>query len=204
MRQEQQPQRSEKVDLRVHACLYFIRPTGHTCVSAASLRNPKVDVADAPQPQTARHRNDEEVGHPSQPDPGHCKGRHPYPPRPRHLQAQGPLPVSLPFARLLEADSAVRSARSSHIRRSECTSRRSKKTTNPPPNTPGFSWSAFFSAPRRPALTTSVRQGAMPYSIIGSTEDVVTADGRTVKGREYLWGVAEGAAGPTLQRRPCL
>jgi len=30
MIQEQQPQRSEKSDLRVHACLYFIRPTGHT------------------------------------------------------------------------------------------------------------------------------------------------------------------------------
>jgi cell division control protein 12 len=33
---------------------------------------------------------------------------------------------------------------------------------------------------------------AMPFSIIGSTDDVVTKDGRTVKGREYLWGVAEG------------
>ena len=33
---------------------------------------------------------------------------------------------------------------------------------------------------------------AMPFSIIGSTEDVKTADGRVVKGREYLWGVAEG------------
>jgi cell division control protein 12 len=32
----------------------------------------------------------------------------------------------------------------------------------------------------------------MPFSIIGSTDDVTTADGRTVKGREYLWGVAEG------------
>ena len=32
----------------------------------------------------------------------------------------------------------------------------------------------------------------MPFSIIGSTEDVRTADGRVVKGREYLWGVAEG------------
>jgi cell division control protein 12 len=32
----------------------------------------------------------------------------------------------------------------------------------------------------------------MPFSIIGSTTDVTTADGRTVKGREYLWGVAEG------------
>lgn len=34
---------------------------------------------------------------------------------------------------------------------------------------------------------------AIPFSIIGSTEDVTTADGRVVKGREYLWGVAEGA-----------
>ena len=32
---------------------------------------------------------------------------------------------------------------------------------------------------------------AIPFSIIGSTEDVKTPDGRVVKGREYLWGVAE-------------
>lgn len=32
---------------------------------------------------------------------------------------------------------------------------------------------------------------AMPFSIIGSTLDVVTPDGRKVKGREYSWGVAE-------------
>jgi len=31
----------------------------------------------------------------------------------------------------------------------------------------------------------------MPFSVIGATEDVKTADGRVVKGREYLWGVAE-------------
>lgn len=30
MRQEQQPNRHVKHDLRVHACLYFIRPTGHS------------------------------------------------------------------------------------------------------------------------------------------------------------------------------
>ncbi|KAA6406499.1 MAG: cell division control 12 [Lasallia pustulata] len=30
MLQEQQPRRGDKIDLRVHACLYFIRPTGHT------------------------------------------------------------------------------------------------------------------------------------------------------------------------------
>jgi cell division control protein 12 len=33
---------------------------------------------------------------------------------------------------------------------------------------------------------------AIPFSIIGSTEDVKTPDGRIVKGREYIWGVAEG------------
>ncbi|KAJ7572475.1 septin [Mycena floridula] len=32
---------------------------------------------------------------------------------------------------------------------------------------------------------------AIPFSIIGSTEDVKTPDGRIVKGREYMWGVAE-------------
>lgn len=30
MKQEQQPSRGNKKDLRVHACLYFIRPTGHS------------------------------------------------------------------------------------------------------------------------------------------------------------------------------
>lgn len=30
MLQEQQPHRSDKIDLRVHTCLYFIRATGHT------------------------------------------------------------------------------------------------------------------------------------------------------------------------------
>ena len=33
---------------------------------------------------------------------------------------------------------------------------------------------------------------AMPFSIIGSTQDVKAPDGKLVKGREYLWGVAEG------------
>lgn len=32
MRQEQQPRRDAGVDMRVHACLYFIKPTGHTYV----------------------------------------------------------------------------------------------------------------------------------------------------------------------------
>jgi septin family protein len=39
-------------------------------------------------------------------------------------------------------------------------------------------------------------QAAMPFAIIGSTQDVTTGDGRVVKGREYLWGVAEGKSTP--------
>jgi len=31
----------------------------------------------------------------------------------------------------------------------------------------------------------------MPFSVIGSEKDVTTNDGRTVKGRQYAWGVAE-------------
>lgn len=30
MRQEQQPTRANRIDMRVHVCLYFLRPTGHT------------------------------------------------------------------------------------------------------------------------------------------------------------------------------
>ena len=30
MLQEQQPRRIDRIDLRVHVCLYFIRPTGHS------------------------------------------------------------------------------------------------------------------------------------------------------------------------------
>lgn len=32
---------------------------------------------------------------------------------------------------------------------------------------------------------------AMPFSVIGSEKDVKTTDGRVVKGRQYIWGVAE-------------
>lgn len=41
----------------------------------------------------------------------------------------------------------------------------------------------------------------MPFSIIGSTQDVTTPDGRVVKGREYLWGVAEGRSDLRVIRR---
>lgn len=39
MRQEQQPLRKEKQDMRIHACLYFIRPTGYGYVLRPSYRH---------------------------------------------------------------------------------------------------------------------------------------------------------------------
>jgi cell division control protein 12 len=47
MRMEQQPQREQKTDLRVHACLYFIRPTGQTYVAHGSRRKKRTLTATA-------------------------------------------------------------------------------------------------------------------------------------------------------------
>lgn len=41
------------------------------------------------------------------------------------------------------------------------------------------------------AENARLMQAVMPFSVIGSIEDVHTPDGRVVKGRQYLWGVAE-------------
>ncbi len=55
MRQEQQPQRGDKVDMRVHACLYFVRPTGHTCVASLAAWDRIATDPYATQAQAARH-----------------------------------------------------------------------------------------------------------------------------------------------------
>ncbi|KAG7531390.1 hypothetical protein FFLO_04387 [Filobasidium floriforme] len=134
MRQEQQPQRKEKVDMRVHACLYFIRPGGHglkpldieTMKRLGTRVNliPVIAKADTMSPTDLEEMKD----------------------RVRTtLVAQG-IKVYVPPVEVDDQASA------DHSR-------------------------------------TLIE--AMPFSIIGSTEDVKTRDGRVVKGREYLWGVAE-------------
>ncbi|RMZ68242.1 cell division control 12 [Pyrenophora seminiperda CCB06] len=134
MLQEQQPRRSDKIDLRVHACLYFIRPTGHTlkpldievmkklCTRVNLI--PVVAKADTLSPtDLARFKM-----------------------RVRQvIDAQGIKIYTPP----LEDDDA---AAMQHAR----------------------------------GLID-----AMPFSVIGSEKDVQTNDGRTVKGRQYAWGVAE-------------
>ncbi|KAJ3577012.1 hypothetical protein NP233_g16 [Leucocoprinus birnbaumii] len=133
MRQEQQPQRSEKTDLRVHACLYFIRPTGHTLkpldIEIMKRLGTRVNLIPVVAKADTLTQND----------------LHTFKQRIREVVTAQGIRIYTPP---IEADDE--------------------------------------SADLARALIE-----AMPFSIIGSTEDVKTADGRVVKGREYLWGVAE-------------
>ncbi|KAF5335654.1 hypothetical protein D9611_009675 [Ephemerocybe angulata] len=132
MRQEQQPQRSEKTDLRVHACLYFIRPTGHTLkpldIEVMKRLGTRVNLIPVVAKADTLTQNDLFT----------------FKQRVREvIQAQGIRIYTPP----LDDDENAEHAQ--------------------------------------------MLIEAIPFSIIGSTEDVKTADGRTVKGREYIWGVAE-------------
>ncbi|KAF8582426.1 septin [Ramaria rubella] len=134
MRQEQQPQRESKIDLRVHACLFFIRPTGHT------LKPLDIEIM-------------------------------------KRLGTRVNLiPVIAKADTLTQNDLALFKARIRDVIQVQGI------RIYQPPIEPDDEAAAEHAR----SLTD-----AMPFSIIGSTEDVQTADGRTVKGREYLWGVAE-------------
>jgi cell division control protein 12 len=133
MRQEQQPQRQEKTDLRVHACLYFIRPTGHT------LKPLDIEIM-------------------------------------KRLGTRVNLiPVVAKADTLTQQDLHTFKQR---IR--EVIAAQGIRIYTPP-----------IDADDENAEHARVLTDAIPFSIIGSTEDVRTPDGRVVKGREYMWGVAE-------------
>ncbi|KAG2155350.1 Septin-domain-containing protein [Suillus bovinus] len=134
MRQEQQPQRHEKIDLRVHACLYFIRPTGHT------LKPLDIEIM-------------------------------------KRLGTRVNLiPVVAKADTLTQNDLFLFKQR---VR--EVIAAQGIRIYQPPVETDDET------AAEHARMLTD----AIPFSIIGSTEDVQTPDGRLVKGREYLWGVAE-------------
>ncbi|KAF7721239.1 hypothetical protein EC973_005021 [Apophysomyces ossiformis] len=134
MRQEQQPCRKGAIDMRVHACLYFIKPTGHTLspldievmkrLGSRVNLIPVIAKADTLTPANLAKfkENIREV-----------------------IAAQDIQVYTCP----IESDD-------------ETTTKRNKTI-----------------------------MAALPFAVIGSTQDVVTADGRKVKGREYSWGVAE-------------
>ncbi|KAG8936875.1 hypothetical protein FRC03_002670 [Tulasnella sp. 419] len=134
MRQEQQPQRTEKSDMRVHACLYFIRPTGHTLkpldIEIMKRLGTRVNLIPVIAKADTLTQNDLMV----------------FKKRVREVIAAQGIRIYTPT---VDSDDEA-------------------------------------SADLARALSA-----AIPFSIIGSTQDVTTEDGRVVKGREYLWGVAE-------------
>jgi len=134
MRQEQQPQREQKSDLRVHACLYFVRPTGHT------LKPLDIEI----------------------------------------MKRLGTRVNLIPV--IAKADTLTQSDLSTFKQRIREVIAAQGIRVYQPPIEPDDAASAE---------QARILMDAMPFSIIGSTTDVRTPDGRVVKGREYLWGVAE-------------
>jgi len=134
LRQEQQPERTSVTDMRVHACLYFIAPTGHTL---------------SPLDIEAMRRLSQRVNL---------------------------IPVIAKADTLVPRDLAMFKER---VR--ETIIAQNIGVFAPPVDTIDEA-----SAEHARSL-----MAAMPFSIIGSTRDVRTPDGRIVKGREYPWGVAE-------------
>ncbi|KAG8693016.1 hypothetical protein FRC08_009377 [Ceratobasidium sp. 394] len=134
MRQEQQPQREQKSDLRVHACLYFVRPTGHTLkpldIEIMKRLGTRVNLIPVIAKADTLTQNDLGI----------------FKQRIREVIAAQGIRVYQPPIEPDDAPSAEQAR---------------------------------------------ILMDAMPFSIIGSTTDVRTPDGRVVKGREYLWGVAE-------------
>ncbi|KAF4565501.1 hypothetical protein EYR40_002424 [Pleurotus pulmonarius] len=134
MRQEQQPERREKIDLRVHACVYFIRATGHTLkpldIEIMKRLGTRVNLIPVIAKADTLTQNDLFL----------------FKQRIREVIAAQGIRIYTPPLDNDDAQSVE------HAR---------------------------------------ILTDAIPFSIIGSTEDVKTLDGRIVKGREYLWGVAE-------------
>ncbi|KAI8980396.1 putative septin [Pilobolus umbonatus] len=134
MAQEQQPTRKGAIDMRVHACLYFIRPTGH------SLKPLDVEVM-------------------------------------KHLGTRVNLiPViakadTLTPANLAQFKRNILDSISAH-------------------NIQVYSCPIDSEDEDITKANKSI-MASMPFAIIGSTQDVTTAAGKVVKGRQYSWGVAE-------------
>lgn len=135
LRQEQQPNRQNLHDLRIHVCLYFVRPTGH------GLKPLDVEV----MKQLATRVNLVPViAKADTLEPGEIKL---FKQRIRQVLEAQNIKIYQP-----EIDDKTTEEEADQIK--------------------------------------SLIQ-AMPFTVIGSENDVETADGRIVKGRQYLWGVSE-------------
>lgn len=145
LRQEQQPNRRSIYDMRVHACLYFIRPTGHSLkpLDIEAMRQLSTRVNLIPVIAKADTLSPQEIS-----DFKH---------RIRQVLEAQEIKIYKPI--IDEQD---------------------------PQDTLGTRSTTPAEAEQINSLID-----AMPFSVIGSEKDVETPDGRVVKGRQYLWGVAE-------------
>ncbi|KAJ1650856.1 Septin spn4 [Dispira simplex] len=134
LRQEQQPSRNGVIDMRVHACLYFIRPTGHTL---------------KPQDVLA-------------------------------MKAIGSRVNMIPVIAKSDTLSPV-ALQAFKKRAMEVITAQGINIYCPP----------VESEDESTTLRNQDIVSAIPYAIIGSTQTVITPDGRKVIGRQYPWGVAE-------------
>lgn len=127
MLQEQQPDRHQKQDMRVHACLYFIRPTGHLLkpLDIEAMRALATRVNVIPVIAKADTLDFEEM--------------QAFKERVREVIQANNIPIYRP--------------------------------TDPATNKP--------------------LADVLPYSVIGAEKEVQNVDGELVRGRQYLWGIAE-------------
>lgn len=145
LRQEQQPNRRNTHDMRVHVCLYFIRPTGHSLkpLDIEAMRQLSTRVNLIPIIAKADTFSHEEIS----------TFKH----RIRQVLTAQAIDIYKPI--IDEED---------------------------PLDTLGTRGTTPAEASQIQSLID-----AMPFTVIGSENDVETSDGRVVKGRQYLWGIAE-------------
>ncbi|KAI9007729.1 Septin-domain-containing protein [Hyaloraphidium curvatum] len=131
---EEQPLRNNIDDMRVHACLYFIQPTGHTLKP--------LDVRVMKELSTRVNL----------------------------------IPVISKADTITRGDLAAFKARVNDALRVHGIATYECPVDQDDPES---------------KLIDMQCNGARPFALISSDKDVQTPDGRTVKGRKYLWGVAE-------------
>lgn len=145
LRQEQQPNRRNISDSRVHACLYFIRPSGHSLkpLDIAAMKHLGSRVNLIPVIAKADTLSPSEV----------IDFKH----RIRQVLDAQSIEIYKPAVDDME-----------------------------PLNAHGSKITTPSEAKEIKALID-----AMPFTVIGSEKDIETKDGGVIKGRQYLWGVAE-------------
>lgn len=157
LRQEQQPDRRSMIDMRVHACLYFIKPTGHSLrpLDIEAMKELSTRVNLIPVIAKADMLSPQEM--------------HDFKIRINEVLEAQKINVYKPSLNEIE-EAALREAAAA---------------------------SGTAAAAEAESLETAEARAiqelidAMPFSVIGSENDVERADGVIVRGRKYLWGTAE-------------